>query len=112
VTYDHSAAEKRPTLLLNSSDLEVVIVDFRLTPNCKCDAIATLRLGPWLIAKVQIRTGNHERYTWLPSVAVKRAWDAALKLAPTLQFTDANLKRIFDPAVLAAVDQYMAGGGR
>jgi hypothetical protein len=112
VTYDHSAAEKRPALLLNSPDLEVVIVDFRLTPNCKCDTIATLRLRPWLIAKVPIRTGKHERYTWLPSVAVKRAWDAALEIVATLQFTDANLKRIFDPAVLAAVDQYMAGGGR
>jgi hypothetical protein len=115
VTYDHSAAEKRPTLLLNllnSPYLEVVIVDFRLTPDCKCDAIATLRLGPWLIAKVQIRTGRHERYTWLPSVAVKHAWDGALRIVPTLRFTDGNLKRIFDPAVLAAVYQYMAGGGR
>jgi hypothetical protein len=107
VTYDHTAAEKRP-----APDLEVVIVDFRLTPNCKCDAIATLRLGPWLIAKVQIRTGKHERYTLLPSVAGKRAWDVALKIVPRLQFTDANLKRIFDPTVLAAVYQYMAGGGR
>ena len=112
MTYDHTAAEKRPTLLLNSPDLEIVIVDFRLTPNCKCDAIATLRFGPWLIAKVQIRTGKHERYTWLLSVAVKQAWEVALRIVPTLQFTEANLKRIFDPAVFAAVDQSRAGSGR